>query len=167
MSQKNVTTLLPLLLFVIFTTCILFVLLTGADVYRKFSRRDQDNFEKRTTMQYLTTRIRQSDISDAIFVGCFEDINAQAEGDTLFLKEEVNGRTFYTRIYCHEGYLRELFSEDDVSFLPNAGQEILELHDIRFTLQENILYIDVKYKDSSKESLVLHLRSGKEVSNEE
>ena len=165
-NTKNITLLLPLLMFVIFTACILFVLLAGTDVYRKLSGRDQDNFEQRTVVQYLTTRIRQNDTSTAIFAGNFEDGMLQTEGDTLFLKEELKDRTFYTRIYCHEGYLRELFSAEDVTFLPDAGQEILELHEINFCLEDNLLYINMEYKDSSKESLVLYLRSGMEVAYE-
>ena len=70
-QKSNLTSLAPLLLFVIFTTCILAVLLTGADVYQKVSRRDRYSFQHRTTAQYLTTRLRQSDAADMTFVGDF------------------------------------------------------------------------------------------------
>ena len=65
-TQKNISTLTPLLLFVIFTTCILSVLLTGADTYQKLSQQDYDSFQRRTVAQYLTTRIRQGDSCNMI-----------------------------------------------------------------------------------------------------
>ena len=166
-NKNNITVLLPLLLFVIFTTCILFVLLAGAHVYGKFTKRDQDNFEHRTAVQYITTRLRQSDLSNAVFVGNFEDGEPGTSGDTLYLREELNGRTFYTRIYCYDGCLRELFSETGLSFLPGAGQEILEISDIYFTIEDAILQIDLTYNNHSTETLKLYLRSGKEAAYEE
>ena len=166
MKKNKLTSLAPLLIFAIFTFCILMVLLTGANVYQKFSRRDQDNFQRRTTAQYLTTRIRQNDVSGMIFVGSFDGTTPQTSGNTLFLCEELNGRLFYTRIYCHDGYLRELFAESGISFSPTAGQEILEVKDLFFTIQADLIYVDIDYVDTTTETLILHVRSVKEVTDE-
>ena len=172
-NKTTVTSLVPLLLFVIFTACILSVLLTGADVYQKFSKRDQVSFQHRTTVQYLTTRIRQSDTSEMVCVGSFADgpvlldqSDTVYSGDTLFLREELGGRIFYTRIYCHDGYLRELFAEAGLNFSPSSGEKILEINDLLFTLQDDLLYIDIKYADHTKETLVIYLRRGEEVFHE-
>lgn len=162
-QKSNITSLAPLLLFVVFTTCILSVLLTGADVYQKFSKRDQYSFQRRTTAQYLTTRLRQSDTEGMAFVGNFDDTSAQEAGDTLFICEELGGRTFFTRIYCHDGYLRELFAEAGASFNPDAGQKILEVNSLSFTVQGDLVFIEIEHADATTETLILHLRSGKEV----
>lgn len=169
-KKSNISSLAPLLLFVIFTTCILSVLLTGADVYQNFSKRDQSSFERRTTVQYLTTRIRQSDTEGMVFAGSFDEDPADTgeassqAGDTLFLREELGGRTFYTRIYCHDGYMYELFSESGLGFSPSTGQKILEVNSLHFTVQDGLIYIDIEYADRTAEALILHLRSG-EVSS--
>ncbi len=152
-KKSNLTALAPLLLFVIFTTCILAVLLTGADVYKKISRRDQNSFQRRTAVQYLTTRLRQSDMAGAVFV----------ENDTLFLREELNGRTYYTRIYCQDGYLYELFSKEGLEISKKFGEPILALNALHFTLQGNILTIEIEHTDATTETLILNLRSKEEA----
>jgi len=169
-NKSTISSLAPLILFLIFTTCILSVLLTGADVYQKFSKRDQVSFEHRTITQYLTTRIRQSDAAEMICVGSFENgptlltaENEQVSGDTLFLREDLGGRTFYTRIYCNEGYLRELFSQADLSLPSSAGEKILEINSLQFTMENRLLFIEIEYTDNTTETFVLYLRSGEEV----
>lgn len=162
-KHNSLSALAPLLLFVIFTTCILSVLLTGADTYRQFTSRDQDNFRKRTTAQYLTTRVRQSDTDDMLFVGDYTDAVPAVQGNTLFLKEQFADRTFYTRIYCHDGYLRELFTRSDLEFAPSAGVKILEAQDLSFSLQDGLLHIIITYTDSTTDTLILQLRSTEEV----
>ena len=175
-KKSNLTALAPLLLFVIFTICILTVLLTGADIYQKISQRDQNSFQRRTAVQYLTTRLRQSDAEKMVFVGDFSTGTADSAensgnfgsgsataGDTLFLREELNGRTFYTRIYCHDGYLCELFSEAGLETAKRFGQPILEVNALHFTIQGNLLYVEIEYADSTVETLMLHLRSGEEA----
>lgn len=151
-KKSNLTVLAPLLLFVIFTTCILTVLLTGADIYKKISQRDQNSFQRRTAVQYLTTRLRQSDIAGVVFV----------ENDTLFLREELNGRTYCTRIYCQDGYLCELFSEEGLEISKKFGEPILALNALQFTLLENVLRIEIEHTDNTTETLILNLHCKEE-----
>ena len=158
-KKSNLTALAPLLIFLIFTICILTVLLTGADIYKKISLRDQNSFQRRTTVQYLTTRIRQSDTEGMVFVGDFNAEDMGDTGDTLFLKEEINGRTFFTRIYCHEGYLYELFSEAGLETSKQYGEKILKVNALNFTIRGNLLYIEVTHADSEIETLILQLHS--------
>jgi hypothetical protein len=174
-NKTQISSLAPLLLFVVFTTCVLSVLLTGADVYQKVSNRDRTAFQHRTVAQYITTRIKQSDTADMIYVGNFNDnpglhsvsvdptAASEITGDTLFLKEELGGRTFYTRIYCNEGYLRELFAQAGLEFAPAMGVQILELESLQFTMRGDLIYVQITYTDASTETLILHRHSGKEV----
>ena len=155
-KRISVCSLAPLLLFLVFTTCIVIVLLTGADTYQNFTTRDQSCYERRTIVQYLTTRIRQSDGTDRIFV------EKSGEGDTLFLCETLDGKTYHTRIYCHEGSLRELFCEEHITFAPIAGETILPCKNMQLDLSRDLLTILLTYPDDSSETLVLSLRSGKE-----
>ena len=164
LHRKSVLTLAPLLVFVVFTICILSVLLTGANTYQNLVSRDQQSFQHRTTVQYLTTRLRQSDDRGQVLVGNFASHTPDdSAGNTLFLREELQGRTFYTRIYCEDGYLRELFSENGIDFSPSDGEKILELRSITFSLEKNLLSIELTYPDGRVETMLLHLRSGKEV----
>ena len=166
-TQKNSAMVLaPLLLFVIFTTCILGVLLTGVSIYKTLNNRNQTNFEHRTIAQYLTTRLRQSDVAAMSFVGDFYECIPSSDGDTLFICEEINNNKYYTRIYCHDGYLYELFTTTDGKFYPQDGEKLLELKDLHFFLDSNLLEITVTYKDTTVETLIINLHVGKEFSGE-
>ena len=58
--QHHIDGLAALLLFGVFAVCVLAVLLTGADAYRRLTQRDQAAYDRRTCEQYLTTRDRKS-----------------------------------------------------------------------------------------------------------
>ena len=162
LTKKSLLSLAPLLLFAVFTACILMVLLSGADIYHKIAKRDQNSISQRTVSQYLTTRLHQSDAEGMVSVGSFESPAPHGEilaGDTLYLREQLNGRIYYTRIYVHEGMLRELFAADSLTFEPSGGTAILPLKDLAFTLQDRLLIIEITYEDDTSETLYLTLRS--------
>lgn len=160
-KKSNLSSLAPLLLFVVFTTCVLMVLLTGADVYQKFTKRNQTSFDQRTTIQYLTTRFRQSDTADAYFISDFDSDSPQSEGDTFFFCETYKERTFFTRIYHHDGYLYELFSEKGIPLEPTAGEKIVAVNDIRFSSEGSLLTIYIEHPNGETDTISLHMRSGK------
>lgn len=187
LTKKSLLSLAPLLLFAVFTACILMVLLSGADIYHKIAKRDQRSINQRTVSQYLTTRLHQSDAVDMISVGSFETPDQSASsstpteatadslsqyrttpaGDTLYLREELNGRIYYTRIYAHAGMLRELFAAEGLNFKPSHGTGILPLKDLHFTLQDGLLTIDITYEDGTSENLFIALRSGSSQEKED
>ena len=111
--------LLALLLLLVFAVCVLSVLLTGADTYQALTKRDQDSYDRRTAAQYLATRVRQADqtggVTAADFQGC----------DALELTDIIDGELYVTRIYCYDGYLRELFIKEGVAASAGDGREIL------------------------------------------
>lgn len=163
-NHHTLSSLAPLLLFAVFTTCVLTVLLTGANIYENLLSRDQNTFDQRTAVQYLTTRVHQNDRSAEIYVGDFDAKASSVTGNTLFLCETIEGRTFCTRIYCHDGYLRELFAEEGLEFIPSDGKKILPTADLNFTCSDNLLHIEITFEDHTTESLYLKLRSTQEES---
>ena len=186
LTKKSLLSLAPLLLFAVFTACILMVLLSGADIYHKIAKRDQRSINQRTVSQYLTTRLHQSDAADMVSVGSFENpvqsassstpTEATADslsqyqtnlaGDTLYLREELNGRIYYTRIYVHDGMLRELFAADGLTFEPSGGTAILPLKDLHYTLQDQLLTVEITHEDDTTETLYLTLRNGSHIGKE-
>lgn len=55
--KHHIDGLVALLLFGVFAACVLVVLLTGADAYRRLTERDQAAYERRTGVQYIATRV--------------------------------------------------------------------------------------------------------------
>ena len=69
-------TLGALLLFGVFAVCVLAVLLTGADAYRGLTQRNQEAGNRRSCVQYIATKVRQSDSLGAVSVENFGGVDA-------------------------------------------------------------------------------------------
>ncbi len=156
--KHDLSSLLILLLFAVFAVCILAVLLTSADTYRRLSDRDQDSYGRRTAAQYITTKVRQADRQDAVSVRSFEGQTA------LVLAEEIDGERYETLIYYHDGYIRELFTSADAEMLPEDGEKILEAAGFLAYADEpseGQLSLRIQASDGTWEDLTLCLRAGK------
>ena len=156
--KHDLSSLLVLLLFAVFAVCILSVLLTSADTYRRLSDRDQGSYDHRTAAQYIVTKIRQADRQGAVSVQSFEG------QDALVLAEEIDGEPYLTRIYYHDGYIRELFTSADGEMLPEDGEKILEAAGFLAYADEPAegqLSLRIQAADGTWEDLTLCLRSGK------
>lgn len=154
MKQWKLTDLLSLVVFGIFAICILLVLLTGAGVYRNLVARGGEDYQRRTAAQYITTRVHQADTHGGIAV---EDFGGR---DALVLREEIRGRTYLTRVYCRDGFLRELFTAGNGSVSPEDGEKILEVRELSLSLEKGMLTARITLPDGSVEDLILYLRSG-------
>jgi len=155
--------LLVLLLFGVFAVCILSALLTGTDVYRRLADQDTVSYGHRTSAQYLATKVRQADRADGISVCDFEGLKA------LSLTEEIEGERYETRIYCYDGYLRELFSPVAAEMTPEAGEKVLEAMDFRAYMDEPVehqLCVQIRAVDGNWDTVFLHLRSGEGAHHE-
>lgn len=150
---------MPFMLFAVFAFCVITVLITGAKIYESFTARDQLSYDHRTVSSYLTTRIRQSDAVGAYFIGDFSDATPGSEGDTFYFCEYFEGKAYYTRIYCHEGYLYELFSVSDEPFDPADGERILAVDDLRFFVTGNVVTVEVRYADGEQQTVCVNMRS--------
>ena len=100
-NNKKTGALAVLLLFAVFAVCILSVLFTGADAYRRLVQRDQESYSRRTAAQYLTARMHQNDRQGGVRVRPFGD------GDALVFAEQIDGVEYETLVYCYGGHLRE------------------------------------------------------------
>lgn len=158
-KEFQINGILVLVLFGVFAVSILAVLLTGAGAYKRLTERGQATYTTRTVPQYVSTRVRQADGKGNVTVGMFEGVEA------LELAEEIDGKRYVTRIYCYDGYVRELFSEGSVLLRPSDGECIMEADEMHFSMQKGFLSVDIRTKDENIE-INLALRS-KEVSYEE
>lgn len=150
---QKLTGLMALLTFAVFALCVLLVLLSGADVYQRLAEDGERLYDCRTAAQYITTRIRQADTAGAVAVEDFEGETA------LVLRETVEGRTYLTRIYCCEGYLRELFTGEAGAFSPEDGEKLLEAADFAVSRDGQQITAQITLPDGSTRNLTLLLRS--------
>lgn len=131
MKQKHNITALPVLLTTgLFALCAVLVLLTGARVYRVLVDRGRLGYEQRTAVQYVTTRVRQAETVDVEdFDGC----------QSLTMAETVEGATYLTRIYCQEGFLRELYCPAGAVLGPEDGEKVLPLTAMEAEIEDGLL----------------------------
>lgn len=153
-KESKVTGLLALVVFTLFSLCILGVLLTGAKSYEALVRRGGESYEYRTAARYLSTRVRQADCVDAISV---EDFGGQS---ALVLRQEIEGEVYLTRIYCHDGQLRELFTAETGTFSPEDGEKLLALEAVSFEKTGHFLSACVTMAGGREQTLHWHLRGG-------
>ena len=156
-TKHHLDGLLALLLFGVFAASILSVLLTGAGVYSRLTQRDQNAYDRRTCVQYLATKVRQAPSGAQITAGTF------GEGDALLLSEDIDGQPYLTRIYCYDGWLRELFSAADDPFAPKDGEKILPAQALALHIDDNLLQVDLTDSSGQAISLTLSPRGGEEA----
>ena len=133
-KPSNLTEFLALAVFALFALCLFGVLLTGARVYRNLVDQGSRSYADRTAAMYLSTRVRQSGgITVEEFDGC----------PALVSREEIDGRTYVTRVYCCDGYLRELFCAENAALSPEDGEIVLEAETFSAQLEQNTLLVEL------------------------
>lgn len=131
-NSSQMTQVLALLTLTVFALCLLLVLLSGASCYRNLVDRGEESYGRRTAVQYLTTRVRQA---QRVEIGDFEGCEA------LILEETVEDECYTTRVYCYEGWLRELYTVPGAKLPPNAGTAVLEAENLELSREGSLLRI--------------------------
>ena len=153
MKKSNLGFLLVLLVFAVFMVSTLLVLMTGADVLQNITQHDQKSYEQRTAAQYIATRVRQADQAGMISVRTTDD------GDRLVLAEEIDGFLFETTVYCHDGYLCEMFSASGYDPGAEFGEKILPAERFSVTDRGEYLELEITFAEGETWPMILRLRS--------
>lgn len=150
----KLTRLIVFLTFALFAVCVLLVLLSGADVYRRLTETGEARYARRTAVQYITTRVRQGQATE---VGSF------GGNDALIFRETVNGKHYLTRVYCHEGSLRELFTPETGDFSPAEGEILLPVEELALSVEGNLLTARITLPGGDVQTVLLRLPETKEA----
>ena len=148
-AKTRMSGVFVLLLTAVFAACVLMVLLTGAGVYRRLAERDRETADRRTAVQYVATKVRHADVLDAVSVEDFDGV------DALVLREDYDGDVYLTRVYCYDGWLRELFAAAETELTPADGEKVLAAEALELTLENGVLTAV-----TAEDVLALALRSG-------
>ena len=150
MNKKytKITDFMTLLVFAVFAVCVLLVLLYGAQVYQNLVHRGEESFGLRTATQYVSTRVRQAEsVTVTDFEGC----------PALTIQEKIDGTVYVTRVYCCEGFLRELFCAESASLPPEAGEKIIPAESLQLDVKDGMLTV---YVDGQRIILSLQGKTG-------
>ncbi len=149
--QHHFDALAALLLFGVFAACVLAVLLTGADAYRRLTQRDQAAFDRRAGAQYVVTKLRQADRAGNVAVEEIEGVR------TLVLDADTE---YITYIYQYDGWLWELYTWCEEPMTPGEGRQLLEAEGFDLSLEEGLLTVRLTTAQGMEDTLLLSLRSG-------
>lgn len=152
-KQWKIAGIMPLMVFFLLSLCLMTLLLTGVRIYRNTVAQGESRFLSRTAVQYLTTRVHQGDCQNQLSVETFDGTGA------LVFREEIDGEIYKTMVYCHEGYLKELFCAEKGHFRPSDGEKLFALQSLELTLEDSLLQIQVTLPDGACRQIRLHLRS--------
>ena len=153
-SGNRISGLLALMLFLIFSVCILGVLLSTADAYQRLNEPNSRSGDRRTGMMFLSTKVRQYDRAEQVRV---EDL---AGAPALVLTEELDGERYKTVLYAHDGYLYELFTPEEITVKPGDGEPVLPVSAMEAQLSGSLLTISLTSPDGTVTTQNLMLCSG-------
>ncbi len=141
-------------LFLLYTASSLILAIIGTQVYSDSADISEQNYNARTSLFYITEKVRQSEGAALISVGSVFD------GDALILREEIGDYTFDTYIYIEDGYLCELSIMAETAVSQDIGQRIMELSALSLSLSDyGILQIEIFDKDGNSFSTNLYLET--------
>ncbi len=161
MKNKYIHSVLPLLVFAVFALSVLSVLLYGSKIYGKISTRDDTAFNMRTAAQYVSTKIRQTELQNAIRIEDFDGVCS------IVLPVNYGTESYITRLYCYEGSLYELFSPEDVQMTKKDGEKLISLSRLSAEISDGILTVDIFADREESETFKIYLKSGEESYYEE
>ncbi len=148
-QKHSIDSLITLVLFGVFASCVLGVLLTGAKAYRNLTAKNREAYDHRTCIQYVATKVRQAPSGDCVGIERMGGI------DSLSFTEEIDGEPYITRVYCYDGWIRELFTFAGADFAPEEGEKVIEAQEMRLRLSGDLLTVEIT--DEGGEIACLHL----------
>ena len=130
-SHNGAEQLFPALLFFVFLLCTIFTILIGSRVYENIRERDNLSFHTDAALAYMTNKVRQGDMADAISIREIDDCQV------LVLTSDYDGDLYETWIYQMDGSLWELFTLKDSGVDIYSGQMIMDCDPVSFILETN------------------------------
>lgn len=136
-NANTLTSLAALGLLGVFAVCLLSAVLGGAGIYARLSRRDAEAIRRRTAVRCLSARVQSAGSAENVSVAAFGD------GDALFITENAGGETYLTRLYCHDGWLMELYTARSGDFSPEDGEQLVQAESLKLRSEEGLLQMEV------------------------
>lgn len=155
-QQKHIIDILFVIaLFCLFALSTIFLISVGADIYGKTVNRMEENFNTRTSLAYVTEKVRQADAQNNIYIGTL------GEQQALIIRSKTADTTYLTYLYAYGGYLKELMSREDISLGPEAGQDVIALSEFSLLpVNDNLILCHFSTDDGAASDLYISTHSG-------
>lgn len=135
MKNKHVIDMIfPIALFFVFLSSCFIILILAFHTYKETVQLEQSNYQTRTALAYISQKIHQNDQSDSISL---QEID---NSPVLVLTSSFDQGEYLTYIYEDEGYLKELFISNNISFNKADGKKIMPVSDLKMKQVNPYLY---------------------------
>jgi hypothetical protein len=112
------------MLFCVYATCALLLCVIGADIYRGAADTMQQGYNQRTSVLYVTEKIRKNDSEGATRI---DSVNGT---DALVLTEQLGDRNFETWLFVQDNTLYEGVFEQGVEPKVELCQPIMPMNSL-------------------------------------
>lgn len=138
-----------MLLYLIIAILSVMIIISGQNAYISINKHKENNFERRIPISYIANKIRQSDMKNMI------RLEETAVGTALVLKEIIDDQHYETWIYCYEGGIYELFTDEDNEFSVDSGLKIMDVKNFSIEKLNSKLYkVRIDSDEGSAESVI-------------
>lgn len=141
-------------LFCIFTASALLVVLMGADVYQGITKDMDYNYSSRSSISYVTEKIRQHDSEGQVFVGNLEGEPA------LILTQNYNNEIYETWIYRDGNHLKEIMVAAGTPVNSGDGQELMEVSDFQLEAADQSIRIAAADEEGKWSESLVYVQCG-------
>lgn len=118
-------TVFVLLVFCMFAASVLIVLTLGSSIYGSVTGITREGYDERECLSYIWTKVKTSDSFNGVIE--FHGISA------LRFSENYDGAVYSTVIYHYDGWVRELYFEEGLEFVPEDGLEVIKTDSLVFS----------------------------------
>ena len=155
-QQRHIIDILFVLtLFGLFALSAIFLISVGSNVYSKTVDHMNENFDTRTSLAYITEKIRQSDKEASVTIGDLEGT------DAIIIATQAEDSNYNTYLYAYDGYLKELMVREDITLGPEAGQNILAVSEFSVTpINEHLISCRIAVNPRQSYDLLISIHSG-------
>lgn len=152
-QRHAVDILFTLALFCVLAASSLLVVVIGVRAYESITASMASNYTSRTTLSYISTKVRQNGEAGSVRLDTFGD------GQALVLEQSISGTLYRTWIYQSDGQIRELFARADNEISPEEGQPIMESPGLQMEqVGESLLRFSVEDGQGGKNTVLVSLR---------
>jgi type II secretory pathway pseudopilin PulG len=156
---------LVLILLVLVAISVFILAASGSQALLRLSDQQGVAADLRTGLSYLDVQIHKNDARDALSLrqAPFSD------GQALVIKQTIEGSVYLTWIFIQDGYLCEMFVEENLALTPDMSSRIVPMDGLtlRFVSQDalEIILMRNRNEDGStgserQASRTVYLRSG-------
>lgn len=148
MKQGLISRIAPLLILGMFALTVLSAVASFASGYERLSVSAHESYARSTAFHFVKTKLQSASSPQAVSIESF------GGADCIAIRELYGSTEYVTRLYCHGGMLRELFTPADLEFSPEDGETVVALDGLSACEQDGFLYLRLKL--GGEETVLLH-----------